>query len=231
MIDIQPVAIVTAASRGMGAACARELSARGYRLALLARAEDVMVLAAELGGLGVIGSVTEEADLRRLVELTLARYGRVDAVVNNTGHPAKGELLGVTDDDWHGGLDLMLLNVVRMARLVTPAMLAQGSGAFANISSYAALRPGLAFPVSATLRAALDNFTALYCQRYAAAGLRMNNVLPGRIDTFPVAEADRQAIPPAVRAPPKRWRRRSRSCCRTTPATSTARACSWMADW
>ena len=137
MIDIQPVAIVTAASRGMGAASPR-LSACGYRLALLARAEDVMVLAAELGGLGVIGSVTEEADLRRLVELTLARYGRVDAVVNNTGHSAKGEILGVTDDDWHGGLDLMLLNVVRMARLVTPAMLAQGSGAFANISSYAA---------------------------------------------------------------------------------------------
>lgn len=192
----QPVALITAASRGMGAACARELARRGYRLALLARGDDLKPLAAELGGLAVTGSVADPADLQRLVVTAVAEYGRIDAVVNNTGHVAKGELLALTDADWHAGLDLLLLSVVRMARLVTPIMLQQTSrGAFVNISSFAAQEPGLEFPISATLRAALGNFTKLYSQRYAAAGLRMNNVLPGWIDTYPVAAETLTAVP------------------------------------
>jgi NAD(P)-dependent dehydrogenase (short-subunit alcohol dehydrogenase family) len=189
------VAVVTAASRGMGEACARELARRGYALGLLARSPEVEALAAELGGIAVRGSVTEEADLRRLVEATRGAYGRIDAVVNNTGHPAKGELLAVSDADWHAGLDLLLLNVVRMARLVTPLMEAQGGGAFVNVSSFGAAEPSPMFPVSAALRAALGNFTKLYTQRYAAAGIRMNTVLPGWIETYPVAEEHRRQIP------------------------------------
>jgi len=191
----QKVAIVTAASRGMGAACARELGARGFALALMARSADVLTLAEQLGALGLQGSVAAEADLRRLVDATLERHGRVDVVVSNTGHPAKGDLLGLADEEWHAGLDLLLLNVVRMARLLTPTMLAQGSGVFVNISSFSAIEPGLRFPVSATLRAALGNFAKLYSQRYAADGLRMNNVLPGWIDTYPVDPESVRAIP------------------------------------
>jgi NAD(P)-dependent dehydrogenase (short-subunit alcohol dehydrogenase family) len=191
----QKVAIVTAASRGMGAACARELGTRGFALALMARSADVLTLAEQLGALGLQGSVTVEADLRRLVDATLERHGRVDVVVSNTGHPAKGELLELADEEWHAGLDLLLLNVVRMARLLTPTMLAQGSGVFVNISSFAAVEPGLRFPVSATLRAALGNFAKLYSRRYAADGLRMNNVLPGWIDTYPVDAESVRAIP------------------------------------
>jgi NAD(P)-dependent dehydrogenase (short-subunit alcohol dehydrogenase family) len=179
----------------MGAACARELARRGYALALLARSADVDGLAQELGALAVHGSVANEADLQRLVEVALEQYGRIDAVVNNTGHVAKGELLDLTDEQWHSGLDLLLLNVVRMARLVVPVMLRQGSGAFVNISSFAALAPDLQFPISASLRAALGNFTKLFSQRYAAAGLRMNNLLPGWIDTHPVKETAVQTIP------------------------------------
>ena len=189
------VAIVTAASRGMGAACARELAARGYRLALLARSDDVHEIARELNALAVTGSVTEEADLRRLVQATLDRYGRLDAVVNNTGHAAKGDLLTLTDADWHAGLDLLLLNVTRMARLVTPTMQAQRSGVLVNISSFAAVEPSLDFPVSSVVRAGLEAFTRLYAQRYAADGLRMNTVLPGKIDTFPVDEEALRDVP------------------------------------
>lgn len=189
------VALVTAASRGMGAACARELAQRGYALALLARSEEVLVLGRELNALAVQGSVDSEEDLQRFVASALARYGRIDAVVNNTGHAAKGELLDLTDAQWHAGLDLLLLNVVRMARLVTPVMQKQGKGAIVNISSFAAQAPDLQFPVSAALRAALNSFVQLYSQRYAGAGLRMNNVLPGWIDTRPVKEASRAAIP------------------------------------
>jgi NAD(P)-dependent dehydrogenase (short-subunit alcohol dehydrogenase family) len=189
-----PVALITAASRGIGAACARTLAARGYRVALLARSEQVHRLAAELGGIGAQGTVTSEADLRHVVDTALTQFGRIDAVVNNTGHPAKGELLTLTDEDWHTGLDLLLLNVVRMARLVTPIMIDRG-GASVNISSFSAREPGLRFPVSATLRAALSNFAKLYSQRYAAYRIRMNNVLPGWIDSYPIDEESRQAIP------------------------------------
>ena len=189
-----PVAIVTAASKGMGAACARLLAQRGYRLALFARGSELGNLATELGALAVTGDLADPSAIEQLVDQTQQRYGRIDAVVNNTGHVAKGDLLTLTDEDWHRGLDLLLLNVVRLARLVTPVMLAQeSSGVFVNISSFAAVEPGLSFPVSATIRAGLGAFTKLYVQQYGSRALRMNNVLPGWIDTYPVSmEAVRQ---------------------------------------
>ena len=194
-----PVAVVTAASRGMGAACARELGRRGFRLVLMARSTDVETLAGELGGVAVRGSVAESEDLARVVEAARTRFGRLDAVVNNTGHAPKGDLLTLTDADWLSGFDLLLLSVVRMARLATPLMLAGQGGAFVNISSFAAVEPGLRHPVSATLRPALANFAKLFSQQYAAKGIRMNNLLPGWIDTYPV-DAETLARIPAGRA-------------------------------
>jgi NAD(P)-dependent dehydrogenase (short-subunit alcohol dehydrogenase family) len=163
----------------------------------MARSSQLDSLARELDALAIQGSVTSPADLHRTVEETLTRYGRIDGVVNNTGHSAKGELLALTDADWEEGMDLLLMNVIRMARAVTPTMLSQGSGALVNISSFSAAEPGLRFPVSAVLRAALTNFTKLFCQRFAGEGLRMNTVLPGWIDSYPVEEADRARIPAA----------------------------------
>jgi len=191
----QKVAIVTAAGRGIGAACALELAAKGYRLALMARSPEVVQLAQELKGFGRMGSVTEERDLNALVAETMKIYGRIDAVVNNTGHPAKGDLLSITDADWHNGLDLLLLNVVRMARLVTPVFVQQGHGAIVNISTLWAVEPSLSFPVSSSLRAALANFTKLYADKYAESGIRMNNVLPGFIENYDVSDDVRETIP------------------------------------
>ncbi|HAK55581.1 MAG TPA: 3-oxoacyl-ACP reductase [Acidobacteria bacterium] len=190
-----PVAIVTAAGKGMGAAIARELSANGYRLALMSISGAAETLASELDALGVTGSVTEPDDLRRLVDATLDRHGRLDAVVNNTGHPPKGPLLELTDDDWRNGLELVLLGVVRMARLVTPPLKAAGGGAIVNISTFAAFEPSAAFPISATLRAALASYTKLYADAHAADGIRMNNVLPGYIDSFPADDELVRQIP------------------------------------
>ncbi|WP_114768891.1 SDR family oxidoreductase [Microvirga subterranea] len=195
---MSPVAIVTAASKGMGAAIARELHGRGYSLALLARSEGLQEVARETDALAVQGSVTEAADLERLVRETLDRYGRIDAVVNHTGHPPKGDLLAIPDQDWHAGLDVVLMNVVRMARLVTPVMEKAGRGAVVNISSFAAFEPDPDFPVSAALRTALASFTKLYADRYAKAGIRMNNVLPGFIDSLP-EKAERTARIPMGR--------------------------------
>ncbi len=190
-----PVALITAASRGIGAASARELASRDYEVVLLARSPEVDALATELDGLAVQGSVTDPADLARLVSTATDAYGRIDVVVNNTGHPPKGDLLDISDADWHLGLDMVVLNVVRLCRLVTPIMQAQGAGAIVNVSTFAAYEPRPDFPVSATLRAALGSFAKLYADRYAHDGIRMNNVLPGFVDSYPIDDATREEIP------------------------------------
>jgi NAD(P)-dependent dehydrogenase (short-subunit alcohol dehydrogenase family) len=188
-------AIVTAAGKGIGEAIARRLSADGYDLMLMSTSGGAERLAAELDAVGLTGSVTEPDDLQRLVDTALDRFGHIDAVVNNTGHPPKGDLLDIPDDDWHHALDLVLLNVVRMARLVTPTMQAQGGGAIVNISTFSAYEPGLAFPVSSTLRAGLGSFAKLYSDRYGPDGIRMNNVLPGFMDSYPESDETLARIP------------------------------------
>lgn len=190
----EKVALVTAAGRGIGAAIATELAAQGYRPVLLSPGEAVLGLAEKLGGKAIRGSVTEPADLEALVALAMESYGRIDALVNNTGHAPKGPLLDISDADWHKGFDMVLLNVIRMARLVTPIMQNQGKGAIVNISSYAALEPEADFPMS-TLRAALSAWSKLYADEHAALGIRMNCVLPGFVDSLPEKDARRARIP------------------------------------
>lgn len=179
-----PVAVITGGGRGMGEAIARELHARGYRLALMSPSGSAEQLAAELGCLGIRGSAGNEQDLENLVNCTIEAYGRIDAVVNHTGHPPKGDLLALSDEDWLTGHELMVLNVVRMARLVTPLMLAQGKGAWVNITTFAAYEPTLKFPISCAYRSAVGTYTKLYADRYAAQNIRMNALLPGYIDSL-----------------------------------------------
>ena len=179
------VAIITGGGRGMGAATARVLKARGYELALMSPSDSAVRLAKELDGLGLQGSTAEAGDLEALFEGTMSRWGRVDALVNHTGGPPKGDLLEVSDEAWIKGLDLIILSVVRMCRLVTPVMERQGGGAIVNITSFSAFEPDARFPVSSALRAAVSSFAKLYADRYAKAGIRMNCVLPGFIDSLP----------------------------------------------
>lgn len=189
------VAIVTAAGSGIGEACARRLSDDGYTPVLLSPSGSAVEVANELGGDGFEGSVTEPDDLRAMVEATVERHGRIDAVVNNTGHPPSGDLLALTDEEWYRGFDLALLNVVRMARLVTPTMASQGGGSIVNISSFSAFEPSPSFPVSSVVRAGLGSYTKLYADRYAADGIRMNTVQPGFVDSWDVDEETRARIP------------------------------------
>jgi len=188
-------AIVTAAGRGIGAAVARRLSADGWRVAVMSPSGNAEKLAAELpDALGVTGSVTEPADLERLVQGALEKFGRIDALVNNAGHPPKAPLFDLTDVQWHAGFDMVMLSAIRALRLVLPGMKAQGAGAVVNLSSYAALEPESDFPAT-TLRAALGAWTKLAADELAPSGIRVNAVLPGFVDSLPEKESRRARIP------------------------------------
>jgi NAD(P)-dependent dehydrogenase (short-subunit alcohol dehydrogenase family) len=189
------VAIVTAAGSGMGAAVARKLASLNYKVAILSSSGKGEALAKELGGIGVTGSNQNPADLKELVDLTMSTFGRVDAVVNSAGHGPKGKILDISDEDWHTALDVYLLNVVRIARLVTPIMAENNGGAIVNISTFAAFEPEASFPTSGAIRASLAAFAKLFADQYAEANIRMNNLLPGFIDSLPEKEEFRNRIP------------------------------------
>ena len=189
------VAIITAGGSGIGAGAARRLAADGFHVAVLSSSGKGEALAAELGGLGVTGSNQSDNDLERLVDGAMARWGRIDALVNSAAHGPRAPVLELTDAQWHTGMDVYFLNVVRPTRLVTPIMQAQGRGAIVNISTFAAFEPDAVFPTSGVFRAGLAAFTKLYADRYAADNIRMNNVLPGFIDSLPEREEYRERIP------------------------------------
>lgn len=191
----QKVALITAAGSGMGAAIARKLAADGYAVAINSSSGKGEDLARELGGIAVTGSNLEPDVLKALVDAALDKWGRIDAVVNSAGHGPKGPVLDLTDEDWHLGLDVYLMNVIRMTRLVVPVMEKQGGGTIVNISTFAAFEPEEAFPTSGVFRAGLAAFTKLVTDKYATAGIRMNNILPGFIDSRPEKEAFRARIP------------------------------------
>jgi NAD(P)-dependent dehydrogenase (short-subunit alcohol dehydrogenase family) len=193
-----PVALVVGGGSGIGADAARILAREGYRVGVMSSSGKGEVLGTELGGFGFTGSNLEPGDLREFVDQAMGHFGRVDGVVNGAGHGPKGDVLELTDDDWHLGLDFYLLNAIRMTRLVTPIMLAQGGGSIVNISTFAAFEPDPDFPTSAVFRAGLADFAKLFSTKYASQNVRMNNVLPGFIDSLPEKD-DRLARIPAGR--------------------------------
>ncbi len=194
-MPIEKVALVTAGGSGMGAAAARRLAADGCKVAILSSSGKGEALAAELGGFGVTGSNQSQDDLQRLVDGAMARWGRIDVLVNSAGHGPRAPILDITDAQWHAGLDVYLMNVIRPTRLVTPIMQTQKSGAIINISTAWAFEPSAMFPTSAVFRAGLAAFTKVFADTYAADNLRMNNILPGWIDSLPATEERRRSVP------------------------------------
>ena len=191
----QKVAIVTAGGSGMGAGAARRLAAAGFRVSILSSSGKGEALAKELGGIGVTGSNQSNEDLARLVDATVDAWGRIDVLVNSAGHGPRAPVLELTDEDWHRGMDVYFLNVVRPTRLVTPIMQRQRGGVIINISTFAAFEPDPVFPTSGVFRAGLAAFTKLFADKYAAENIRMNNVLPGFIDSLPEKPEFRDRIP------------------------------------
>ena len=191
----EKVVLITAGGSGIGAGIARLLSEKGYKIAILSSSGKGEALAKELGGIGITGSNLNISDLERFVDTARSTYGRIDSVINSAGHGPKGKLLELSDDDWLLGMNVYFMNVVRMCRLVTPALVAAGGGAIVNISSFATFEPDPNFPTSCAFRSSLASFTKLYSDEYASKNIRMNNILPGFIDSLPEKDHFKKRIP------------------------------------
>ncbi len=194
-MSVEKVAVITAGGSGMGAESARRLAADGYKVAILSSSGKGEALAGELGGVGVTGSNQSNEDLKRLVDAAIGAWGRIDVLVNSAGHGPRAPLNEITDEQWHKGMDVYLMNVIRAVRLVTPIMQAQKKGAIVNISTAWVFEPSAMFPTSAVFRAGLAAYTKLFADTYAAENIRMNNVLPGWIDSLPATEERRDSVP------------------------------------
>lgn len=191
----EKVAVVTAGGSGMGAAAVRRLAQDGYHVAVLSSSGKGEALAKELGGVGVTGSNQSLDDLTRLVDLAMKTWGRIDALVNSAGHGPRAPILEIPDEDWQVGMEVYFLSAVRPTRLVTPIMEAQGGGSIVNISTAWAFEPADMFPTSTVFRAGLASFTKIFADTYAAKNIRMNNVLPGWIDSLPATDERRDSVP------------------------------------
>jgi len=189
------VAVITAGGSGMGAGAAKRLAADGFNVAILSSSGKGEALAKELAGIGVTGSNQSNEYLKRLVDETMEKWRRIDVLVNSAGHGPRAPILELSDEDWHQGLEVYFLNVVRPTRLVTPIMQRQKSGVIINISTFAAFEPDPVFPTSGVFRAGLAAYTKLFADKYAAENIRMNNVLPGFIDSLPEKKEFRDRIP------------------------------------
>ena len=194
-MSVEKVALITAGGSGMGADAARRLAADGIKVGILSSSGKGKALGEELGGFGVTGSNLDPAALKKLVDGAMSCWGRIDVLVNSAGHGPKGPVLDISDDDWHMGMEVYLMNVIRPTRLVAPIMQAQGGGTILNISTFAAFEPDPLFPTSAIFRAGLAGFTKLFADKYGPENLRMNNILPGFIDSLPETEDRKARIP------------------------------------
>lgn len=191
----EKVALIMGGGSGMGAAAARKLAQEGYRIAILSSSGKGEALAKELGGVGVTGSNQSLDDVKKVVDLTMATWGRIDALVNSAGHGPRAPILDISDEDWHEGMEVYFLSAVRPTRLVAPIMESQGGGAIVNISTTWAFEPSSVFPTSVVFRAGLASFTKLFADAYAAKNVRMNNILPGWIDSLPEVDERRDSVP------------------------------------
>lgn len=176
------VAMVCAASKGIGLAIARELAAEGCRVSICGRHEDTLETASnQIPGevRSYVVDVADSEDLEWWVEQTRTDLGSVGILVTNTGGPPAGALDTLTDAQWEDGFEGTLLNIVRLCRLIQPEMRTAGWGRIVHITSLVAKEPSLVLPISSTLRAGIMGLTRVQATELAPFGVTVNSVLPG----------------------------------------------------
>jgi 3-oxoacyl-[acyl-carrier protein] reductase len=185
------IAIVGGSSKGIGLAAARSLARDGSKVTLVARHGDELQTASsklqlEVGGnavLAVVGDLSDPADIQSVFDATIARWGRVDIIVNNLGGPPPGELMDFTDGQWQSAFDLNFSSAMRMNRLVLPGMIERQHGRIIAVLSKAIKEPEDRLGLSTVARSALSSYSKLLAQEVAGNGITVNNVLPGSVAT------------------------------------------------
>ena len=181
---MKKVAVLIAAGSGMGADAAKSLSKDGFKIAILSSSGKGKKLAKKLGGIGYTGSNLNPKDIKKFINNVFTKWGRIDVLVNSAGHGPKGQILKISDEEWFTGMETYFLNVVRAVRMVTPIMKKQKNGSIINISTYAVFEPERSFPTSGVMRAGLSSFVKIYSDEYAKYNIRINNILPGFIESL-----------------------------------------------
>jgi 3-oxoacyl-[acyl-carrier protein] reductase len=182
-------AIVCGASAGIGLGCAEALAAEGANVAMFARRRDVLEREADrLGALPVRGDVTNSADLERLVATTLEAFGGIDVLVLNSGGPPRTGPLGVTDEQVEDAFALLLLSAVRLVRLCRPHLEQSGNGRVIAITSSTVKEPLESLALSGAVRPGLVGWLKAASREFGPAGVTVNCVAPGRIDTERIKE-------------------------------------------
>tara|TARA_Y100001935_G_C17293214_1_gene504645 strand:- start:1011 stop:1709 length:699 start_codon:yes stop_codon:yes gene_type:complete len=192
---MKKIAVLIAAGSGMGADAAKALAKDGFKIAIMSSSGKGEKLAKKLGGIGFTGSNLKLKDIKNFIGFVMKKWGRIDVLINSAGHGPKGELLKISDEDWILGMNTYFLNVVRACRIVTPVMKKQRSGSIINISTYAVFEPEKSFPTSGVMRASLASFTKIYSDEYARFNVRINNILPGFIDSLETKKEFIKRIP------------------------------------
>ena len=192
---MKKIAAFIASGTGMGADAAKHLSSKGYDIAIMSSSGKGEELANNLGGFGYTGSNQSPEDIKIFINNVFKKFGKIDILVNSAGHGPKGDILEITDEDWFKGMEVYFLNVVRAIRIVTPVMQKQKSGSIINISTFATFEPDSSFPTSGVFRSGLASFTKLYSDKYAKNNIRINNILPGFIDSLAEKEEFKKRIP------------------------------------
>ncbi len=174
------VAMVAAASKGLGRAIAEALAAEGCKLSICARSVPEAV---GEDGLAVACDVSKADDLQHWYDETIGRFGQVDILVTNTGGPPAAQFLKLTEEQWRSGIDSTLLNVVRLCGLVIPGMQRRNWGRIVHLTSFVAKQPTELLTISSTLRAGLSGLTKTLADQVARDGILVNAVLPGHFFT------------------------------------------------
>ena len=179
------VAMVAAASKGLGRAVAEALVREGCRVSICSRSEESLAPARSAlesaGGevLAVACDVSRADDLRRWFDATVAKFGQVDILVTNTGGPPAAKFQALTEEQWRDGIDSTLMNIVRLSTLVLPGMQERKWGRIVHITSLVAKQPTELLTISSTLRAGISGLTKTLADQVAPDNVLVNAVLPG----------------------------------------------------
>lgn len=189
------VALVAAASKGLGRAVAEEFAAEGASLALCARGEeDLRKACDEISSatgarvVGVAADVSKTEDAVRLVNRTLDEFGRIDVLVTNSGGPPAGDFESLSAEAWEQATRLVLSSVLELTRLALPGMKERRWGRILNVTSIAVKQPVENLMLSNSLRAAVTGFARTLANEVAPFGITVNNLLPGYTRTERVVE-------------------------------------------